>query len=526
MTQPAPPKVFLSYTHDSPEHDDMVIDLADRLRDDGIDAQIDQYELHPAEGWTRWMRNRIKDADFVIAICTEVYQRRAEGHEQPGKGRGGNREGLAIDQEIYESDGRNKKFIAVILRETDRRFIPDFLRTYQNESIETEMGYETLYRRLTNQPDVVKPELGRLRSLPPREHKNASRKSDKSQQAVVLVDSLPKDPSIFIGSSRNGLEAAKALRARLKSVADVTLWSEHPEFTAVSGNSLDALLRQPERFDFAVMVFGPEDHVSNNEGVFEVPRENVLFELGLFMAHLGRGRAFAVVAKGVRLLSDLGGLIWVGYEPPNDVSEAVGKICARIKETSRRNALAYDGPTDVFQFRDALLEEAKRLWHNNGKHVTVCNLALDMEATWPHLGEILHSPEVQELTWHSAMLDPEWKGFREFQSPSVSVEKAKMYIKDIQQFWRANGERMAERRITFECRTYRSVPVLHGFLLNNSFLILTLLKRDKDGKVISLGNAYQRIPRKNEVTAHTIDAYTDWFDYAWKHSERSIWPEK
>lgn len=334
----------------------------------------------------------------------------------------------------------------------------------------------------------------------------------------------PKAHSIFIGSSRNSLKAAEALRAGLKGVADVTLWSEHPEFSEAGRNFLDVLLKQPERFDFAAMVFGPDDQVLKEEGVFAVPRDNVLFELGLFMAHLGRGRAFVVVAKGVRLLTDLGGLIWVGYEPPTDVSTAVGEICKGIEASHRRNVLAYDGPTNVSQFMQALMEEARRLWDNK-EHIEVCNLALDMEATWPHLKEVLYSPVPQELTWRSIMLDPDWEDFKTFESSSVSVEIAKSHIKNIQQFWRENGERMEDRKIRFECRTYRSVPVLHGFLLNRSFLLLTLLNRKK-GAVISLGNAYQQIPRKNEVTEHMIEAYLDWFDYAWEHSERSIWPEK
>src|SRR6478735_11962344 len=111
-----PPKVFISYSHDSREHEDQVLALSDRLRADGIDAHIDQYEVGPPEGWTRWMQNSIRRADFVLVICTEAYVRRAEGREEGGKGWGGNREGLSIDQEIYESGGKNDKFIAVTLR--------------------------------------------------------------------------------------------------------------------------------------------------------------------------------------------------------------------------------------------------------------------------------------------------------------------------------------------------------------------------------------------------------------------------
>jgi len=45
------PKVFISYSHDSREHKDRVLELSDRLRDDGIDCHLDQYEESPAEGW-------------------------------------------------------------------------------------------------------------------------------------------------------------------------------------------------------------------------------------------------------------------------------------------------------------------------------------------------------------------------------------------------------------------------------------------------------------------------------------------
>ena len=51
-----PPKVFISYSHDSPEHAQHVLELAERLRKDGVDAQIDQYIAGtPAGGWPRWM---------------------------------------------------------------------------------------------------------------------------------------------------------------------------------------------------------------------------------------------------------------------------------------------------------------------------------------------------------------------------------------------------------------------------------------------------------------------------------------
>jgi hypothetical protein len=49
------PKVFISYSHDSPEHAQCVLDLSNRLREWGVDCIIDQYEPFPPEGWPHWM---------------------------------------------------------------------------------------------------------------------------------------------------------------------------------------------------------------------------------------------------------------------------------------------------------------------------------------------------------------------------------------------------------------------------------------------------------------------------------------
>jgi TIR domain len=67
---PHPPTAFISYSHDSPEHADRVLALSDRLRADGIDCILDQYEVSPPEGWPRWMDRHIRTADFVLMICT------------------------------------------------------------------------------------------------------------------------------------------------------------------------------------------------------------------------------------------------------------------------------------------------------------------------------------------------------------------------------------------------------------------------------------------------------------------------
>ena len=77
----SPPRVFISYSHDSQEHADRVLALADRLRSDGVEAWIDQYESAPAEGWPRWMEEQINRVDFVLVVASRVYRARFDNGE-------------------------------------------------------------------------------------------------------------------------------------------------------------------------------------------------------------------------------------------------------------------------------------------------------------------------------------------------------------------------------------------------------------------------------------------------------------
>ncbi len=72
----SPPEVFISYSHDSREHMERVLALSNRLRADGVDCHLDQYETSPPEGWPRWTVNQFEKADFVLVVCTEIYNRR------------------------------------------------------------------------------------------------------------------------------------------------------------------------------------------------------------------------------------------------------------------------------------------------------------------------------------------------------------------------------------------------------------------------------------------------------------------
>src|SRR5438132_13608467 len=95
-------EVFISYSWDSEAHRRAVLELSNRLRSEGIDCVIDQYEVSPRDGWPRWMDKKIRDPRLILMICTETYCKRVMGEESPDKGMGVRWEGGLI----YRSEER------------------------------------------------------------------------------------------------------------------------------------------------------------------------------------------------------------------------------------------------------------------------------------------------------------------------------------------------------------------------------------------------------------------------------------
>lgn len=164
-------EVFISYSHDSVDHVERVLELSDRLRAEGVDCVLDQYEVSPPEGWPRWMDKKIRDAKYVILVCTEPYYKRVMGEEKEGKGLGVRWEGNLIYQHFYNAGALNHKFIPVVFDESHKHYVPVPLQGASYYCLAKEAGYEALYLRLTDQPKVQKPKLGTRRALPKKEVK-------------------------------------------------------------------------------------------------------------------------------------------------------------------------------------------------------------------------------------------------------------------------------------------------------------------------------------------------------------------
>jgi predicted nucleotide-binding protein len=143
-------------------------------------------------------------------------------------------------------------------------------------------------------------------------------------------------PRLFIGSSVEGLRVAEALQLNLEYSAEVTLWSQG--VFGLSLGTLEGLVGDAESFDFAILVLTPDDVTTKRNQPGNTPRDNVLFELGLFMGALGRERTFIVHPRDVTmdLPSDLAGVTCATFErnrQDGNMQAAVGGPSTKVKET-------------------------------------------------------------------------------------------------------------------------------------------------------------------------------------------------
>ncbi len=123
MSQPAP-RVIISYSHQSPTHQNRVLELARRLRADGIDAIIDRFAQSPAEDWPAWCEKEIREGAFVIVDCTETCLRRFNGVEERSTGHGVRWEGQLIKQHLYDAGSASDKFVPVLFADGSHDHVP------------------------------------------------------------------------------------------------------------------------------------------------------------------------------------------------------------------------------------------------------------------------------------------------------------------------------------------------------------------------------------------------------------------
>jgi hypothetical protein len=160
-----------------------------------------------------------------------------------------------------------------------------------------------------------------------------------------LDSSSPHMTKIFIASSTAALNTARYVQSELDGTpqdGSIEIWNQDA-FTPGSV-LVDEILKKARTVTHAIFVLAPDDHLPQSNAY--APRDNVVYELGVFSALLGRHNCFLLVhvdaTHKTKVPSDLGGVVYLTYSA--DGRNGVGPACTSIREAIRRQQ-ATDGST-------------------------------------------------------------------------------------------------------------------------------------------------------------------------------------
>jgi len=134
-----------------------------------------------------------------------------------------------------------------------------------------------------------------------------------------------------------GLSVAHAIQENLDHDAEVTVWTQG--IFELSRTTLSTLVEAIDQYDFAVFVLTPDDIVTMRDDTRRVARDNVIFELGLFIGGIGECNTFIVHPRGIselHLPTDLLGVTPATYDPDRsdkNLIAAVGAACNQIRRS-------------------------------------------------------------------------------------------------------------------------------------------------------------------------------------------------
>ncbi|MDY4298530.1 TIR domain-containing protein [Pseudomonas salmasensis] len=163
MTDVQSPKLFISYSWSTQEHEQWVMALATELRESGVDVILDKWDLKDGHDSIQFMESMVTDESVtkVIMVSDKIYAQKADG-----RAGGVGTETQIISAKVYEK-AKQDKFVAVVAEKEDgKACLPTFYgkRKYidLSEADDYAKNFEMLLRWVFDKPLHVKPEVGAL----------------------------------------------------------------------------------------------------------------------------------------------------------------------------------------------------------------------------------------------------------------------------------------------------------------------------------------------------------------------------
>ena len=181
------PEAFVSYSWDDEDHKRWVANLATKLRSDGVDVTLDQWDMVLGDQLTSFMEKEIRDNNYVLIICTPNY--RMKSNQRKG---GVGYEGDIMTAEVL-TGGNHRKFIPILARGSWAESAPSWLKGKVYVDLGTEEKTEMNYSDLTATLHGTRPAAPplRMRSRNSRRTQSVHSESNEPLRIVgIIVDEV------------------------------------------------------------------------------------------------------------------------------------------------------------------------------------------------------------------------------------------------------------------------------------------------------------------------------------------------
>ena len=267
---PSPPKVFISYSWDSEEHKSWVRSFTNDLLNNGVDAILDQYDIHLGDRLPEFMEKSISDADYVLIICTPIYKQKADN-----RAGGVGYEGHIISGELYNKHNE-RKFIPILRTGTFDSAFPRYLSGKTGVDLSNEPSnayykeeFNTLIKTLFGEKGREKPPIGK-------------RPDFKNSNHGTIAERLNKQVDTFCGKKNTNVVLKDA--AFISPLENQNIEQRGQEISEKKGESL---------------VSEQEEHQNDHKAVdTDVPNKRLLLVTSVLLVMILMYTIFVVISFG------------------------------------------------------------------------------------------------------------------------------------------------------------------------------------------------------------------------------------
>lgn len=239
---------------------------------------------------------------------------------------------------------------------------------------------------------------------------------------------MNKKNTIFIASSTEAIQYAEAVNIKLESIANIKQWDNAFDLSTLT---ISSLINKTKECDFAVFIFYNDDELLMRNESYNSVRDNVLFELGLFIGSLGLERCFILIPKqkekNFRIPTDLAAVTIATYDSENlDKLEAMTTCSAKIKFAIEKLAI----PESLKEYENSGLENLNlqireyqsQVWSMKYELEKISKEYIELLETTKNyfFSQIKPATEIEILNWE--------KGAKGSYLNEVKIERHKTYI--------------------------------------------------------------------------------------------------